>query len=1043
MRFQFPSRDRFHAAIGNVLHVRRSELDRTLRMGSLAVVLGCAMYTAFNATQAIFLTQTEARAYPLFFVVLALAVWPAIAASAAASRRWGIAKAFRYVLLLNAILPIPILIAYSASETYMVSFVVYVIYSVSFEIVMLQFWAFVSQYFNILEAKRIFPVIAAGSGLGYIFAGALTSLVTNLSGRPEGLLFVWAAGAALAGLISYRAERRLHRPPVEEDADEFMTEQHQPGSRTRRHHRVRDSLRYLLASRLVLVLLLLGTLLMIAMRVSDYLVALVFVQSTHDIKELTILIGNAWMISYVVQLGLGLWVTPWLLAKAGVRNAILALPMATLFGFACVTWAPGLAASLFLFVVRNGLQTGVDDPAQQVLTGALPEQVAPRLKHLQDNLVLPGSAVLTGMTLLLVSGFYGQASVIFLAGLGIVICAAFLVAAIWVRSLYVNAVYQRLRAHTLSLSDLELALGRPSLLEVDELKGYIQSEGKEVREFAAAALGRLAPDRFLEIVPGLTRSPEAGLRRLAFEMAKPGSISLSLIEAGAADPDPWVTAAAAVAGLCHRPAWSPGGDILRNLQHSKEPEARAAAVWASAAVGDPDQVALALGDPDPIVRLEAIKSYARLKGHVAGSAQGLVHCMRDESTEVRREALRQAIRWTPGPNVVDEVADALVWNLHSPDPLSRRLAGQAIAVQCPAALDRTMEFLSGETQVAVATVEALFRSSRADLRSRATAHLEVVLDLAVESAEHARRLSSGDDYRHVVLRIALEDYRRHAIELCLAGLRSLHEKRGFARVERGLRAADPGARAEATETLLNFGPARLVEPLVRLLDPESFEGAAARPLSEDEMEKLEAHPHEWVALAARSMHLESKENMKDLIALKKVPLFANLTLEQLASIDKLMVTRRYLKGEHIFRLGDLSSELYVIVEGEVRIHRDHRSRMMTLATLRASDVMGEMAPFTDQPRSAGAQAVTPTTVRVLRKDRLEAILHEHPEVLLEVIRNLSHRLVIANEQLEALQPRPEPQPDFKPAAASSKQDGKAAAKAKAPPRGRGTAGSRA
>ena len=38
---------------------------------------------------------------------------------------------------------------------------------------------------------------------------------------------------------------------------------------------------------------------------------------------------------------------------------------------------------------------------------------------------------------------------------------------------------------------------------------------------------------------------------------------------------------------------------------------------------------------------------------------------------------------------------------------------------------------------------------------------------------------------------------------------------------------------------------------------------------------------------------------------------------------------------------------------------------------------------------------------MLRKDRLKAILHEHPEVLLEVIRNLSQRLVVANEQLEA------------------------------------------
>ncbi|MDQ6692438.1 MAG: cyclic nucleotide-binding domain-containing protein [Candidatus Dormibacteraeota bacterium] len=185
-----------------------------------------------------------------------------------------------------------------------------------------------------------------------------------------------------------------------------------------------------------------------------------------------------------------------------------------------------------------------------------------------------------------------------------------------------------------------------------------------------------------------------------------------------------------------------------------------------------------------------------------------------------------------------------------------------------------------------------------------------------------------------------------------------------------------------------------------------YEGRPGRPLTDSEVRELEAHPHDWVALAARGVHSDAKDNMKDLIALKKVPLFTNLTLEQLSGIDRLMVTRRYLKGVHIFRHGDLSSELYVIVEGEVRIHRDHRSRMVTLATFGPIDVMGEMAPFTDQPRSASAQAVTPTTVRVLRKDRLEAILHEHPEVLLEVIRNLSHRLVVANEQLEGVQPSP-------------------------------------
>jgi CRP-like cAMP-binding protein len=64
-------------------------------------------------------------------------------------------------------------------------------------------------------------------------------------------------------------------------------------------------------------------------------------------------------------------------------------------------------------------------------------------------------------------------------------------------------------------------------------------------------------------------------------------------------------------------------------------------------------------------------------------------------------------------------------------------------------------------------------------------------------------------------------------------------------------------------------------------------------------------------------------------------------------------------------------------------------------------VLGEMAVFDEQPRSASAQATQDTTVRVLRRDRLQAIVHEHPEVLLEFVKNLSQRVRTMNEQLQA------------------------------------------
>jgi CRP-like cAMP-binding protein len=132
-----------------------------------------------------------------------------------------------------------------------------------------------------------------------------------------------------------------------------------------------------------------------------------------------------------------------------------------------------------------------------------------------------------------------------------------------------------------------------------------------------------------------------------------------------------------------------------------------------------------------------------------------------------------------------------------------------------------------------------------------------------------------------------------------------------------------------------------------------------------------------------------------------VPLFGELTLDQLAAIDRLMVTRHYTRGESVFRRGDVGAELYVVVDGEIRIHLDHAGREVTLARHGPGGVVGEMSVFDDQPRSASAQATADTTVRVLRRDRLQTIVHEHPEVLLEFIKSLSQRLRAMDQKVES------------------------------------------
>jgi hypothetical protein len=983
--------------LAKFLHVRRSELERTLQVAGFAMLVGWALYTAFNATQAIFLFKAGPQAYPLFFIVLAFSVWPMVALQGALTRRFGVGRTLRANLALNAVVA-PILFAvYKVSESAPVAFTVYVIYSVAFELVMLNFWTFVSQYFNVLEGKRIFPVIAAGSSIGYILAGFTTTLVAVIATEP--LLFVWMIGAAGAAFMSAWLERRLYRPSLADDTDELLAHEEVVRHRLGPLGMVRAAFRYLTSSRLVLALVLLALVLQMASRVGDYLVAQIFVAATHsNLQALTILIGNAWLASYVVQLAISLFVTPIVLDKLGVKNAILALPAFTLVGFAAVAISPVLATSLFLFIVRNGLQTGLDDPAQNVLGSALPAQVGPKLAVLLNNLVLPGAAVLTGLSLLAVQRVT-PASVEVIALIGVVLSVFFIAAALNVRSLYVGAILQRLRTHSLTLSDFQQALGRPTQAQIDELVGYVRGDDEKARRFAAHALGELAPDAFTALLPELVVGPDPLLRRLALQMAQAGKVTDAQLEAAAGDDDGWVVAAGAVAGSRNIPPWPRSTDLLNELWSSDDPSRRSAAVWGAAFMGDGDRVAAGLQDPEPRVRLEGVRSFARLKADVPKAVTPMIACLRDDNIEVRRDALRQAVRWSPQGDEKDAYSDALVTSLASGDKEVRKLASDAMAAQAPDALALVLPLLESREDTASAAVEALIRSGKPELSDRVRAHLEALLADALKTARLATRVRPADG--SAFLRIALDDYVGHAVESAMGAMRGLHGKRGFATVEHGVLSTEPRARVEGLETLLNFGPGWLAGPLAQLLDP-AFDAGSGRALSQGEMEALQNHPDKWIKEAAEAATHGLGQGMKELIDLKKVPLFSTLTLEQLSSIDRLMVTRHYAKGEPIFIKGDVGAELYVVQDGEIRVHLDHEGHEVTLARLGQSMVLGEMAVFDDQPRSASAVATIDTTVRVLRRDRLQAIVYEHPEVLLEFVKNLSQRIRVMNEQLESL-----------------------------------------
>src|SRR2546428_2889229 len=239
--------------------------------------------------------------------------------------------------------------------------------------------------------------------------------------------------------------------------------------------------------------------------------------------------------------------------------------------------------------------------------------------------------------------------------------------------------------------------------------------------------------------------------------------------------------------------------LLAGLRDAPDPQDRAAAVWAAAFLADEGATARAMRDADRQVRLEAIRSFARMKGEVQEIAEALIACLRDDDVEVRREALRQAVRWTPPADWTRRFSEALADGLASGDRDVRLLASEAMSTQAPEALDLVLPMLLARDETSLAAIEALVRSGRPELFQRAREHLEMQLGqgahlarLSARVAGAMRHLDGNEAAGYALLCIRLHDFVPRPGETGLGGLRGPHGQPSLCAIGRR-RSAGPRA----------------------------------------------------------------------------------------------------------------------------------------------------------------------------------------------------------------------------------------------------------
>jgi CRP-like cAMP-binding protein len=137
--------------------------------------------------------------------------------------------------------------------------------------------------------------------------------------------------------------------------------------------------------------------------------------------------------------------------------------------------------------------------------------------------------------------------------------------------------------------------------------------------------------------------------------------------------------------------------------------------------------------------------------------------------------------------------------------------------------------------------------------------------------------------------------------------------------------------------------------------------------------------------------------------IRRVPLFAKLSVQQMEKLAAGVIKKRYRRGEIIVEQGKVSNSLFIILNGRARVLiTDRQGREVILATLREADYLGEMSLIDSQSHSATVAAEIMTDVLILRRENFMQCLEESTTMAMEVMHGLVQRLRSADRKIGSL-----------------------------------------
>jgi HEAT repeat protein len=1004
-------------AVGRALKVRPEEWRLVSLVGALVLCLQAGQGLGDNAASALFFLRYGVDFLPFMYLLLGVSTFALTLGYSAGLGRLNHRRFFQWLILglIGLLLAERLALARPFAALYPI---LWLTVSCMGMILGTFVWNLAGEVSDPRQAKRLFPLFTSAGILGSVLGNALTGLVARAIGT-ESLLLLYACLLGAAYILTRAITQRFFKP--------------KPATRSRASvvAELRSGFDFVRGSRLMQLVASASVLFSVLFFSVAFPFSKVVTASFPDEAGVAGFLGLFTSITTAVTFLVSLLLANRIYARLGIVSSILILPLTYIVGFIVFAGSYSLPGGILARSLQLVVLGGIASTAWSALFNVVPSQRRGQVLAFENGVPSQIGVVLSGVLLILGDRILAPRQVL-LMGLAVGMACGWIV---WrMRGAYGAALLQALRAGRLEVFSSE-AVGFSGLQgEAAALSVVVRAlddSKPATRIMAAEILAKIHNGSAIHPLGNRLSDGEPAVRAAVLRAlgALGATTELDRIVQALGDPEPEVREQALRALALVEEKIGPALETkVRLLLQDDSTTVRKAALVTLARLGDRQLAASELTAwskaQDPELKIAALDTYAESAAYLGEvDTVWIPDCLDDPKARVRIAACHAAAALRDAASL-----RLLARRLSDGQPAVRTEAAHALRRRGTPARQAIMDALASCR--AGACEDALDALLPGDPET--AEGLRAFARLQIPKLHQLRGQAAGlrpDGRAVAMLRDSIQQDIRAGEQRLLKVLGLIGDASAMALVREGIRNPGSESRGAALEALETLGDKALKGEVIALFESEpmrcdestALEGilrtgdawkrALAIRCAQDlglrefapKLEALRSDPESIVREAAdealayfgeiRPMDtLQTVSTMERVLLLRDVPIFSELSAEDLQQVAKIAREEWYPAMAEVFHEGDAGDLLYIIVDGELEVVRSVNGKEEVLAIRGAGDFVGEMAIIDAASRSATLRARSDARVLGIEGETFKGILRERPEVALAVMQSLSRRL---------------------------------------------------